>query len=554
MTRKFAFLFTVAAFAAITVIAGGCGRQKAAVDGTTVTMVFGSEPNTIDPALNSAVDAGIYISHAFEGLYKYVDDGQGRAVAVPGQAADAPQKTVNPDGTVVYLYTLRDGLKWSDGAELTADDFVYAWRRLVDPATAADYSSILDMVKNAGAIMDGKMDSGGLGIRAIDDKTLEITLTYDCPFFDQITAFPAAFPVRQDVLEKAGDQWTFSPSTYIGNGPYRLKEWAHNSYLLFERNPDYYAPVEDGPDNLRFALMDDGNTMLAAFRSGELDFIEVVPVDEIPSLLDSGELKIADYLGTYFVSMNTRRPPFTDARVRKAFTLAIDRDYLIRQIVRTGQKPAGGFVPAGMTDAEPGSDFRRTGGDYYSLNPADYEKNVAEARRLLADAGYPNGNGFPVVEYIYNTDNVHRAVAEALQDMWRTGLGVTVTLGNQDWAVFIDSRKTGDYSLARDGWIGDYNDPISFLDLFRSGGGNNNPQYTNPEYDRLIAAANGTAVQTDRMRFLHEAEDLLVGADYAVAPLYFYTQTYMMNPALSGMYYTPLGFFFFAGVKGARIK
>jgi oligopeptide transport system substrate-binding protein len=515
-------------------------------------MVFGSEPNTIDPALNSAVDGAIYLSHAFEGLYKYVDNGQGRAQAAPGQAAGAPQKTVNDDGTVVYVYTLRDNLKWSDGKALTAADFVYSWQRLVDPSTAADYSYMIDMVQNANEIMAGEKDKSELGIRALDDKTLEISLTYDCPFFDEIACFPATFPVRQDIIESAGDQWTFSHSTYISNGPYRLKEWVHNSYLLFEKNPNYYAPVADGPENLRFALMDDDNAMLAGFRSGELDFIENIPVDEIPRLLASGELKIADYLGTYYVSLNTQRPPFTDARIRKAFTLAIDRTHIINQITRTGEKPASGFVPSGTGDAAPGSDFRQTGGDYYSISPSDYEKNVAEAQRLLAEAGYPGGAGFPVVEYIYNTNDRHQAIAEALQDMWRTTLGVTVTLSNQDWAVFLDTRKVGNYSLARDGWIGDYNDPINFLDMFLTGGGNNNSQYVNPEYDRLIAAAKGTAVQADRMRYLHQAEDLLVGADYAVGPIYFYTQPYMMNPALSGMYYTPLGYFFFTNVKGAK--
>jgi oligopeptide transport system substrate-binding protein len=552
MAKKLILLFLGISLIVMGVSAGG-GKQQSAPTGTTITMVFGSEPNTIDPALNSAVDGAIYMSHAFEGLYKYVDNGQGRAQAVPGQAAGAPKKTVNSDGTVVLVYTLRDNLKWSDGKALTAADFVYTWQRLVDPSTAADYSYMIDMVKNANEIMAGEKDKRELGIRAINDKTLEITLTYDCPFFDEIACFPATFPVRQDVIEKAGDQWTFSPSTYISNGPYRMKEWVHNSYLLFEKNPSYYAPAAGGPDNLRFALMDDDNALLAGFRSKELDFIETVPVDEIPALLSSGELKIADYLGTYFVSFNTQRAPFNDARIRKAFTLVIDRDYIINQITRTGQKPASGFVPAGMADAAgAGSDFRKTGGDYYSISPADHQKNVAEAKRLLAEAGYPNGVGFPVVEYIYNTNDAHRAIAEALQDMWRTGLGVTVTLSNQDWAVFLDTRKTGNYSIARDGWIGDYNDPINFLDMFITGGGNNNSQYANPAYDRLIAAAKGTAVQADRMRFLHQAEDLLVGADYAVGPIYFYTQTYMMNPALSGMYYTPLGYFFFTNVKGAK--
>jgi oligopeptide transport system substrate-binding protein len=403
------------------------------------------------------------------------------------------------------------------------------------------------MIVNANAVMEGKVDKSQLGVRAVNNTTLEVKLTYDCPFFDEIMAFPATFPVKKSVIDKAGDQWTFSPSTYVSNGPYRLKEWVHNSYILLEKNPNYYAAVS-GPEYLRFVLMDDENAMLAGFRSGEIDFIEQVPVDEIPALLRSGDLKIADYLGTYYVSINTQKAPFNDARVRKAFALAIDRNYIVNQITRAGQKPASGFVPSGMGDAAVGSDFRRTGGDYISIASADYDKNVTEAKRLLSEAGYPNGRGFPVVEYLYNTSDVHRAIGEALQNMWRTALGVNVTLSNQEWNVFLDTRKNGSYSIARDGWIGDYNDAMGFLDMFVTGGGNNNPQYANREYDDLIAKAKSASVQADRMKFLHQAENMLVGRDMAVAPIYFYTQTYMVNPRIKG-FYTPLGYFFFSNSK-----
>jgi oligopeptide transport system substrate-binding protein len=531
------------------------GKTQSAAGGlvptkdNTIASVFGSEPNTIDPALNSSVDGAIYMSHSFEGLYKYEDagilafPGLNHARVVPGLAASAPTKTVHPDGTVTLVYTLRSGLKWSDGSAFSAEDIVYSWQRLVDPETAADYCYMLDMIVNANEIMEDELDKSTLGVRAINATTLEVNLTFDCPFFDEIMAFPATFPVKKSIIESAGDQWTFDPSTYICNGPYRLKEWKHNSYILYEKNPNYYASVT-GPAFLRFVLMDDENAQLAGFRSGEIDFIESVPVDETQTLLSSGDLKIADYLGTYFISINTQRAPFDNANVRKAFSLAVDRNFIVNQVTRTGQKPAGGFVPAGMSDADVGSDFRRTGGDYISVAAADYEKNVAEAKRLLAEAGYPDGRGFPVVEYLYNTNDAHRAIAESLQNMWRTNLGVNVTLGNQDWAVFLDTRKNGEYSIARDGWIGDYNDPIGFLDMFLTGGGNNNSQYAVKEFDDLIAQAKGTAVQADRMRFMHLAEDILVGRDAAVAPLYFYTQSYMMNPRVKG-FYTPLGYFFF---------
>jgi oligopeptide transport system substrate-binding protein len=530
----------------------GCGRkQQVSTRENTLSLVFGSEPNTIDPALNSAVDSAIYLSHSHEGLYKYDDAGSlahpglNYSKVVPGMASGAPSKTVNADGTVTLVYTLRSGLKWSDGSAFTAEDFVYSWQRLVDPATAADYCYMIDMIVNANEIMEDEMDKSALGVRAINATTLEVKLVSDCPYFDEIMAFPATFPVKRSVIEKAGDQWTFSTSTYVSNGPYRLKEWVHNSYLLYEKNPNYYAPVT-GPEFLRFVLMDDENAMLNSFRAGELDFIEQVPVDEIPTLLRSNELNIADYLGIYYISFNTQRAPFNNPDVRKAFTLAIDRNYIVNQITRTGQKPASGFVPAGMTDAQVGSDFRRTGGDYYSLSDADYQANITEAKRLLAQAGYPEGRGFPVVEYLYNTNDGHRSIAEALQNMWRTSLGVNVTIGNQEWNVFLDTRKKGDFMFARDGWIGDYNDPIGFLDMFVTGGGNNNSQYANMEYDALIARIKGTTSQADRMRMMHEAEDILVGRDMAVSPLYFYTQSYMINSRVKGAFYTPLGYFFFS--------
>jgi len=520
----------------------------------TISGCVAAEPNTIDPALNSSVDGAMYLQHMFEGLTKYQDSGilafpgLNYASIGPGMAAGEPQKTVNTDGTVTLVYTLRSGLKWSDGSDFTAQDIVYSWQRLVDPETAADYSYMIDMVVNANEIMEGDLDKSALGVRAISATSLEVKLTFDCPFFNEIMCFPATFPVKKGSIDKAGDQWTFSPETYVSNGPYRMKEWVHNSYILMEKNPYYYAPVT-GPEFIRWVLMDDENAMLAGFRSGEIDFIESFPADEIPTLTKSGEVKISDYLGTYYISFNNQRPPFDNVNVRKAFALAFDRSYIVDQVSQQGQKPAGGFVPAGMSDVDVGSDFRKIGGDYISLDPADMENNIAEAKRLLALAGYPDGRGFPVVEYIYNTLDNHRVIAEALQNMWRTNLGVNVTLSNMDWAVFLDVRKNGQYMLARDGWIGDYNDPIGFLDMFVTGSGNNNPQYSNREFDETIARVKSTSVQADRMKFMHDAEDILLGRDMALAPIYFYTQPYTLNSRVKNAYYTPLGYYFFGAAR-----
>lgn len=531
----FSIVFTFAA-------CGGGETETGGGEGVDLNVCFASEPSTIDPALNSAVDGAIMLHHAFEGLIKWVDDGNGNAMLAPGMAESWD---VSDDGTV-YTFHLREGALWSDGEPVTAHDFEYAWKRVVDPATAADYSYMLDCVLNGPEIIyDGTKDPSELGAVALDDMTFEVTLHTAIPYFTEIAAFPAAFPVRQDIIEANGDQWTFEPSTYIGNGPYMMTEWVHNSYIKMEKNPNHYDFANLGPNSIKFALMDDDNAMLAAFNSGELDFNEGYPIDEVPALLESGQLKIGDYIGTYYVCYQTEKAPFDDPRVREAFSLAIDRNYIVEQITRAGQVPAAGYVPSGIYDAAgPGSDFREEGGEYYSLSKDDYAANTERARELLAEAGFPGGEGFPIVEYLYNTNDGHRAIGEALQNMWQQELGVQVTLTNQDWSVFLETRKNGEYMIARNGWIADYNDPISFLDMWVTGGGNNDAQYKNPAYDALIMQAKTSSDQAVRMQAMHDAEDILLG-ESVVAPIYFYTQPYMVSDDLKGWYYSPLGYFFF---------
>ena len=560
MKKKILSVILAAALTCSMVV--GCGSSKdtakddkaatSSSDGFNVTVNFASEPMTMDPALNSTVDGGVMANHLFEGLMKWQDTGEeadgsdgtvDNAELTYGQA-ESYDKVENEDGTVTYTFHLRDGIKWSDGKDVTAGDFEYAWKRLVDPATAADYSYMLDSVVNANEIIAGEKDASELAAKAIDDKTFEVTITTDVPYFEEICAFPATMPVRQDIIEEKGDQWTFDPSTYISNGSYKLTEWTHNSQIVMAKNENYYDYENLGPDTITFKLMDDANAMLSGFKSGELDFIQDAPQAELPSLIASGDMKILNYLGTYYVCFQTQKAPFDNPKVREAFTLAVDRTYIVDKVTQSGQVEAGGYVPSGIADAD-GGDFRAEGGDYYKPTDADYEANCEKARQLLAEAGYPNGEGFPVVEYLYNTSDAHKAVAEALQNMWEQELGVTVTLNNQEWAAFLQTRKNGDYSIARNGWISDYNDPISFLDMWMTGGGNNDAQYANPEYDNIIKQAKATSDATERMKLLHQAEDILVGRDYVVDPLYFYTQKYMLADGIEGTYYCPLGYFFF---------
>lgn len=512
-------------------------QEPGKIDGV-MDVCHASEPESIDPATNTAVDGAIMIEHAFEGLVKWVDDGQGVAKLAPGVAESWD---VSED-ELEWTFHLREDAKWNDGKPVTAQDFKFSWDRLVNPETGADYEYMLDMVAG--------YEDKNLQIEAVDDHTFKVTLSAKCPYFEEICAFPATCPVREDMV--SSDQWTLSPDTYISNGPFKMESWEHNSKITFVKNPEYYAADDITAEKIVFHLMDDANAQYAAYRSGELDLVTEVPQDEVPVLLKSGELQVKPYVGTYFVCFNTQVAPFDDPRVRQAFSLAIDRNFIVNQVTGRGEEPATGFVPSGVYDAEgaEGEDFRTKGGAYYDVDEAQYQANCDKARELLKEAGYENGEGFPVVDYLYNTNENHKAIGEALQNMWQNELGVQVSLQNQDWAVFIQERKAGNFSIARHGWIADYNDPMTFIDMWMTGGGNNDAHYANPEFDKLLKAAKSESDPVKRMEYMHQAEDLAVGEDAIVAPLYFYTNPYMIKPNIEGMYYTPLGYFFYGYTKG----
>ncbi|MDO5018126.1 MAG: peptide ABC transporter substrate-binding protein [Lagierella massiliensis] len=516
----------------------GSAVEEAGKEDGVLDLNIASEPSSIDPALNTSVDGAIMISHMFESLIRWDDDGNGNAVLKPGIAESWD---VSEDG-LTWTFHLRDA-KWSDGKPVVAGDFVYSWNRLVSTETGADYEYMLDMVKG--------YEEQKLDISAPDDKTFVVNLSVKCPYFEEICAFPAVMPVRQDIVE-SNSTWTTKPETMIVNGPYVLEAWDHNQVIKMKKNPEYYDQESVIAENLAFHLQDDQNAIYASYRSGDLDFINSVPQEETMKLLDSKELKILPYVGTYFVCFNTEKAPFDNPDVRKAFSLVIDRDFIVNQVTGQGQEPASGYVPSGVYDKDgaEGDDFRTTGGDYYSIKVEDYDKNVEEAKKLMEKAGFKDGDGFPQIEYLYNTSENHKAIAEALQNMWQEKLGVSVTLQNQDWNVFLNERKEGNYDIARHGWIADYNDPMSFIDMWLTGGGNNDAQYKNDKFDQLVKEAKATSDQAVRMENMHKAEDILIGDDSVVAPLYFYNNSYMMKPNIDGLYYTPLGYFFFKSTKG----
>ena len=527
MKRKITLLLAIIMVAMV--ILPACGGKPAS--GETLNVNVGPDPDTIDPALNSSVDGATMIIHAFEGLMNLDRDG----VPVPGQAE---KYEVSDDGKV-YTFHLRDGLKWSDGKDLKASDFVYSWNRAISPETAADYEYMFEVV-------DG-YNEGSLNVQAPDDKTLVVTLYNPVPYFLELTAFPTFFPVRQDLVEEHGDSWAVDVKTYIGNGPYKITEWVPGSHITMSKNKNYWNYEKLGMENIKFVLMEEDTAKLNAYQKKEVLFIDDMPNDEIDAWRDKPEFHLEGQLGTYYLSFNVQKAPLDNKLVREALTLAIDREFIVKEISKKGEVPAGAFVSLGLSDADPTKEFREVGGDYY--DPYDYEGNLEKAKELLAQAGYPNGEGIPQLEYLYNESSTHKAIGEALQDMWKK-IGVNVSLVSQEWGTFLNTRKNGEYQIARNGWLSDYNDPISMLDMWITGGGNNDAQWSNPEFDALISKIKSSSDTEERFKLMHEAEDLIF-ADSMLCPIYYYVDLYLIDQSIEGFWSSPLGYkyFMYATVK-----
>ncbi|QEY34714.1 peptide ABC transporter substrate-binding protein [Caproiciproducens galactitolivorans] len=547
--RIVSLLLAVALFSSAFVGCGGGaststaeGVSSEAAGAKSLSVSLGSEPLTMDPALNQAADVTTVMNHLFEGLTRYSSDKK----TVNAQAKDIQ---VSSDRKT-YTITLRDDIKWSDGKPVTAGDFEYAWKRAVDPKTASQYAYIFDPVLNANEIVAGKKDKDTLGIKAQDDKTLVVTLRAPCPYFNELLSFTAYFPLRKDVVE-GNEQWTQSPKTYISNGPFTMKEWSHKESITLAKNPNYYDKDKIKLDTIKFVLLEDDSARLAAYQNGEISFCYAIPTEEIPSWQSKPDFQKVPDLGTNFVDFNCKKKPFDDPKVRKALSLAIDRSYLVDTVTKKTQTAAAAFVPVGVRDVEPTQEFRKAGKDFYSVSTEDYEKNVAEAKKLLAEAGYPDGKGFPTVEYATNPASLNNAMAEAIQNMWKTQLGINCTISQQEWSVFIDSRNKGNYQIARDAFGVDFNDPVSMLDLFVTDGGNNSSKYSNPEYDKIIAQVKSTDDNKVRMPLLHQAEEIIM-RDMPVAPLTYRSRVFLLNPNVKGYYENPMGFdyFMYATVEG----
>ena len=573
-----------------------CGNKEKA-NATELSVCLASEPDTLDPALNSAVDGATMVSHLFAGLAKWAQDEDGKLVIVADAVKELVEGVANDDGTVTYTYTLRDGLKWSDGKDVTAADFVFAWNRAASPALSADYNYMFDVVKGYAEMWE--TDASGekfvnpdakLAVEAVDAKTLKVTLNNAVAYWNELLAFPVYFPVREDVVANEG--WATSPETYVNNGAYIMESWEHDSLITLKKNPNYVDADSVKLETLKCYLSDDANNMLTNFEKSDWLMIDDVPTNEMANLAKNypDEYKVVGQIGTYYVNWNVNENILpagnkltgveaekAQAEIRSAIGLLFDRQYICDEIGQAGQVPASSFVAMGMTEPD-GSEFYKNAGDsddYIGyFDQAAVKENFNTAVETLKKYYKWDGEkftDFPSITYLYNTNDGHKAIGEYLAGAL-SAVGITMKLENQEWNTFLNTRKNGEYSVARNGWLADYNDPICFLDMWTTVSGNNDIQFGKgahanlkmynldltslgydvkvengtwaETYDVLIAKIKGETDNVKRYKMMHMAEDILMSTG-CVVPLYYYTDVFMIDDSVEGFFCNPLGYKYF---------
>ena len=535
---KFKKMLAIFLSAALFVTAfAGCGKKKA--DGITVQI--GPNPETLDPALNSAVDGGNMLITLFETLLIIDQDNK----VQPGQAE---KYEVSPDG-LTWTFTMRDGLKWSDGTELNAKDFEYTFKRIADTNVAAPYAeTVIGMIEGYKDAIDSK-NPEKLNVKASDDgKTLTVKLAYPCSYFDKIVAFGTMSPVQKATVEKNGDSWATKPETYVCNGPYTITEWTPSEKIVCKKNENYKGGWDSSKivnDKLTFLLLEDSSASYTAYTGGTAQLIKDVPTEEIPTLKKDkkDEFNVDPILGTYYLSMNLNKAPFNNKNVRKALSLAIDRDYVANTVMQGTYTPAYNYVGTGVDDVDTGKFLENSkaanGGKTYISE--DYKANLEEAKKALAEAGYPEGKGFPTITYSTNDAGYHKALAEYLQQVYKD-LGITMNIDIVDWSSFTPKRRAGEYEMARNGWVMDYNDASNMIELFTSTNGNNDGKYNNPAFDKAMNDSK-VADKTAHFAALHEAEKI-VSEDYGFIPVAYYNDFWLQSTSLKGTWHSPYGYWY----------
>ena len=498
----------------------GGGESNVSAGNKTGTLYWGNgtEPQSLDPQIATGVPEHHIISAVMEGLVL-----KDRKTLEPRPGV-AKSWDISDDGRV-YTFYLRDNARWSNGDPHTAHDYAWSWWRALQPALGNLYAYMLFPIENAQKYYEGDIsDFDQVGVKALNDRTLQVTLKYPTPYFLQLLDHYSLFPVHQATIEKFGDadqrgtRWTYE-GNLVGNGPFQLVDWKINRRIVVQRNPHYWDKENVSLNEIIFIPIENIVTEERMFRAGQLHVTSSLPADKISVYREAKdpELRIAPYLGTYYYRLNVRKPQLKDPRVRRALAMTVDRQKLVDNITKGGQLPAYAMTPPGTMGYFPKSDLK--------FDPQG-------AKKLLADAGYPNGDGFPPTEILYNTNEGHRKVAVALQDMWKKHLNIDIRLLNQEWKVYLDSESAGQYEISRAGWIGDYVDPNNFLDLFLCGGGNNRTGWCNEEYDRLILdVAPSMSSHSERLEVFQQAEKILLD-DMPIIPIYTYTTVQLVDSSV----------------------
>ncbi|SDC22066.1 oligopeptide transport system substrate-binding protein [Melghirimyces thermohalophilus] len=486
-----------------------------------------SEPPSLDPLKATDNQSGLVLRHVMEGLTRMGEDGEPKP-------AMAEEWEVNEDATKVTFH-IRENAKWTNGDPVTAEDFEYAWKRVLNPDNGADYAYQLFYLKNGEKFYNGDAKAEDVGVKAVDDKTLEVELEQPTPYFVSLTSFYTLMPVNKSVAEKNED-WAAEAKTYVGNGPFTLDTWKHDQEIVLKKNEDYWNADKVKLAQINLPFIGDATTGYQQYQAGKVDEGDttIIPADMTKKLLDEGEAKKTKEPAIYFYMFNVEEEPFTNQKIRKAFAMAIDRTSIVENVTEGGQQPASGFVPWGIPDHDQDKEWVDTRDDY--LAP---KAKPEEAKKLLEEGMKEEGwDKLPSVTIDYNTDEGHKKIAEAIQQMWKKNLDVNVKLQNSEWKVYLEKTKSGDFQIGRLGWLPDYLDPMTFMDMWVTGGGNNDTNYSNEKYDELIKKAKSTADQKERMEAMHEAEDLLM-EEMPIAPIYFYTKVYLSKDYVKGVKYLP---------------
>lgn len=493
-------------------------------DSNVLNLNNGSEPTSFDPPIGFDSVSWNALNNLMEGLTRLDENNK-------PQPAAAESWEISEDGKV-YTFKLRKDAKWSNGEPVLASDFEFAWKRLANPATASPAAFLTEFIVGAEAYVSGKGTPEDMLVKAEDDLTLVVTLNSPTGFFLNLVSNPAFFPVDQDTVESDPD-WAAEAETFVGNGPFELTDWQHESEFTFKKNEDYWDAANVKLDEVHWAMIDDTNTEYQMFKTGDLHSSDV-PADLFEQLNKSGEAKIEDQAGTYFYRFNLDQEPFQNENIRKAFAMAVNQNDIVDYVTKSGEEPAFGFVGYGFEEPS-GKDFRDIGGELVTWNK-DEAKNLLE--KGMKEEGY---KALPQVTMTYNTSDSHKKIAEALQQMFKETLDVDIKLANMEWNVFSDEQKAGKLQFSRGSFLADYGDPINFLENFQTGHSMNRTGWSNKEFDAMIEEAKQTKDEEKRFELMHDAEELLFN-EMPIFPIHFYNQVYLQDDSVEGIVRHPVGY------------